>query len=77
MSASRPVSTTDAGVLALSDVHSLPVGANGPLHAADDDFGKPYTLWEKFLIHTDASAWSATSPATPARTRPVSKTIKP
>jgi hypothetical protein len=77
MSASRPVTTPDVGVLAPSDEHSLPVGANGPLRAANDDFGKPYTLWEKFLIHTDASAWPATSPATPARTRPASKTIKP
>jgi hypothetical protein len=69
MSASRPVTATDASVPAPSGEHFLPLGGNGALDGADDDYGQPYTLWEKFVTHTGASTWPATSPATLARPR--------
>jgi hypothetical protein len=57
---------TDAGVEGAS-LASVAVGASGPLDTEDDGLGQPYTLWEKFLTHTDASSWLATSPARSAR----------
>ena len=65
MSASRPVAASDAGVPAPGDEHCLPAEADGTLRTEDDDFGQPYTVWEKFLARTDVSTWPATSPARP------------
>jgi catalase len=49
MSESRPVTTTDAGIPAPTDEHSLSAGPDGPLLPQDH----PRTLWEKVLTETD------------------------